>query len=29
MKVVDDFGIAKNVRLSYNPSNHSWLVIDF
>lgn len=27
--IVDDYGIAKNIKISYNPSTHSWLVINF
>lgn len=26
--VVDDFGIAKNVKLSYSVTTHSWLVVN-
>jgi len=26
--IVDDFGIAKPVKISYHPSTYSWIVID-
>jgi len=26
--VVDDFGIAKPIKISYHPSTHTWLVIN-
>lgn len=26
--VVDDYGIAKKIKLSYNHTTHTWLVID-
>ena len=27
--VVDDFGIAKNIKICYHPTSYSWMVIDF
>lgn len=26
--IVDDSGIAKNIRISYNPSCHVWMVVN-